>query len=329
MMRGLYSLAGSVKHPVLVFCVLLLVASVLPLQAQEQIVRVQADAGQNGTVAETGEQGIQQVLAKGVLQEALQLLPGGLSRVRTEALVSFLSARAQEYVLSYSQGRAKKSVNRVSTIWRVAVNREKLKDFLKSWGLYFTVGEPWPYTLELQTKDPQADRQAVGSLETLSGLSSTGPGGPRLVLKHSPGPGNGWKGRLEHEDRSWTREGSDLEEVWLGLWSSYFSLEKVQALVLERLVLRVHGFSSITGVQGIDRVLSTRFALVDQADLMRSDLLLPFVSGTWKIRTPDPSTLNEFLNRYLTPRGLDYNLTQAEKKDQSLNNQDSSRQTVW
>ena len=297
-----------------VFCILFLIGAGSSLWADEQIVQVVVQSDQNGTGQGTKATDMQMVLARGVLQEAVELLPGTLSAARKEALLSVLSTRADEYVLSYSRGKAETSPGFTSTSWRIAVNEKGLKEALKSWGIYFTTGGPWPYALDLRTPSPQKDRRAVDRLETLTGVQSQGAGGPRLVLDRMTGQAEAWKGKLEAGDRSWSRSGSDLEEVWLGLWADYFGLQEVQARVLENLILEVKGWSTVTGVQGFDRILSKKSALVERAVLKKSDLLVPSVRGTWSIHTPDRRALKRFLDDYLSSRGLGYTIRAAGKE---------------
>ncbi|MCF8103973.1 MAG: hypothetical protein K9K64_00675 [Desulfohalobiaceae bacterium] len=296
------------------FCSLVMTGSGSSLWAGEQIVQVVLQADQNGTVERSAQEDVQKILLRGVLQEAIELLPGTLSATRKEALSSVLSSRAGEYVLSYSRGKAETRPGLLTTSWRVDVNGKRLKNSLKSWGVYFTVDEQLPYTLDLQASSPQKARLAVDRLESLSGLRSQAAAGPRLDLEQIKGQTKAWRGRLEVGGRSWSRKGSDLEEVWLGLWANYFSLQEVQARVLEDLILVVNGWSSVTGVQGFDRVLAQKSALVDRAVLKNSDLLVASVQGTWTIQTPDRTALDRFLNGYLSPRGLSYRLRKVENE---------------
>ncbi len=303
--------------PVMVFfsAVLIMTAASSHLEAGEQIVHLAVSVDQTGD-ASGGDpaQGLREARARAVFQEAVELLPGSLSEARAEILAAVLSARAREYVLSYAQGKTEKRGALATTTWRIAVNEDTLKQSLKDWGVYFTLGRDWGYALELQAEGPGQYQETLHRLERLSGLERLEGVSPELRLIRSRGQTDAWRGLLEFKGQSWSAAGSSLEELWLDLWPNYFQVSEVQARVIKEMSLNVQGFSSVTGVKGCDRTLRGNAALVNDARLLRVDVLNGSMEALWKVRTPDSQRFGRFLDDYLAPRGLSYDFLHSKEE---------------
>ena len=294
---------------------LLAVAAPTPGEAGEQIVRLTAPLDQSGSAEDSAPApGLEEARARAVFQEAESLLPGVLSKARQEVLFDFLAARTEAYVLSYARGKTEVRGALLSTTWRIGVNEALLRQTLRDWGVSFTLKATWDYSLELRVDDSGRYAETVHRLETLSGLENRGAMSPRLRLRRGGGQEATWRGLLEYEEQSWSKAGSSLEEVWLGLWPHYFRLPEVQARVLEVFRLRVQGWSSVSGVRGFDRVLRKNSGCVHQANLLQTVLSADSVAALWDVHTPDRQRLEQFLNGYLPVRGLSFGL--GNKQDE-------------
>lgn len=295
--------------------VLIITAASSHLEAGEQIVHLAVSVDQTGdTSGGDPAQGLREARSRAVFQEAVELLPGSLSEARAKILAAVLSARAREYVLSYAQGKTEKRGALATTTWRIAVNEDLLKQSLQDWGVYFTLGRGWDYSLKLQAGDPVQYQQTLHRLERLSGLERLEGVSPELRLIRSKGQTDVWRGLLEFKENSWSAAGSSLEEVWLELWPNYFQVSEVQAQAIKEVSLNVQGFSSVTGVKGCDRTLRGNAALVNDARLLRVDAVSGSMEALWKVCTPDLQRLARFLDDYLAPRGLRYDFLHSKEE---------------
>ena len=285
------------RGPVLL-CALCLTAFLLvavPTWAGEQIVSIEVPT-------ELGSEGSQreQAMLSAVIRESEAVLPGSLDPTRKKLLAEFMQPRYEEYILSYSQLAGS---NPQEQVWQIQVNSKALTTLLKELGIYYTVTDSLSYRLQIVTEgDP--GRGPITELETLSGLVRDNVQFP--VLRVQPTSEDGWSGRLKSRNEAWTTHQKKVDDLWLTLWSNYFSHpENIQPFV-QSLEIRINGWSTISAISGFSKQLESWTRLVDRASLLQITGDSQGLHGRWRILTPQKDRLEERLDTYTGARGLDW-----------------------
>ena len=249
-----------------------------------QEVRLFVDAEEAGA-SEPRPSALRRALAQGVVQEADVLLRGELGEQRLAVLRQILEPRADEYVLGWEE------LEYLPTEWgavlhlEVRVNREALRGFLQSLGIYSTRGRVTGYHLDAQNLGAEW-MPMVRNLEQLSGLREDGSNA--LVLRLGILSDGGWQGVLDYEGLVWTATGRDLPEVWAGLWGNYFQLDRVRQGFEDTLTLVTQGWNSAGEIQAFDRQLRGLEVSMDRIDLLGLFSQAGRYEARWRIVTMDP-----------------------------------------
>lgn len=299
--RNKSAIAGALAFLAALFCLLL---APLALHADQEV-RVLVEVDEEGRLGDRSA-ALEQALRLGVLQEAEALLRGRLDEARQGLLREALSGLAVEYVLGYAEQEPEITGWGAVLHVDVRVNRQALRGFLQSIGLYYTLDRPVGYALEAGGL-AAADAALVADMETLSGLRRGGAGSP--VLRLSRDPGRGWQGVLGFEGQTWSAQAADLPRLWAALWGNYFALDRVRQGFEQRLLLTTRGWSSAVDAQGFDLVLRGWGLEAGEVRMVGVSLGPGRVQAGWEIVTMDDAGLQARLEAALRERGIDYVLT--------------------
>lgn len=286
----------------LAMAVLLLVNSPL-IAGQDVRIFVEAD---EVNLAEPRPSALREALAQGVFQEAEALLGVELSESRRSALRRILEPRAQEYVLGWEEREF------LPTEWgavlhvNVRVHRQALRGFLQSVGTYYTQHDTIGYLLEAPGLDA-GQTEMIRNLEILSGVRQDR--GDSLILRLNALADGTVQGVLDFEGVVWSAAGPDLADVWIGLWSRYFGMDRVRRAFEEDMILDTHGWTAAGDVQSFDQALRDWEISVDRIDLlgisMQPDGLL---QARWRIVTTDRAGMQSRVRQYFDNRDVAFSV---------------------
>lgn len=268
-----------------------------------QEVRIFVEADEAGD-SEPRPSALLRALAQGVSQEADVLLQGSLDDERRAALQRILEPRAEEYVLGWEE------IEYLPTDWgavlhlNVRVNREALRNFLRSLGVTSTQGRQVDYQL-----DPQgltsAQLEVVRSLERLSGVLDDGS--DTLILRLGVLEG-GWQGVLDYEGMVWTAAERDLPGLWASLWEHYFRLDRARGGFEGAVTLVTQGWRSTGDIQAFDLHLRALDVSMDAIDLLGVSMQADRYQANWRVVTLDRDTLTNRVRHYLQERSVTFDL---------------------
>jgi hypothetical protein len=252
-----------------------------------------------------------------VLQEAEAILPAPLDESRRVALGTFLRPRVDDLVTRYTETGASMQEEPPAYVvtLEVGVNGRALKELLKSAGTFYTAGKPWSYALTLSGANP-GEWQSLDVLQSVTGLrvvDAPASGGsldvPELALRKG---GDGvWQGRLAAGEEAYSGRHTELEALWLQLWSRYFGLAAVQDRVLGTVFLSVQGWSGLDDALLFDAALKELGESLDQEVLVHLSLQRSGTQGVWRIRTTDRQGLARALGGLLSGKGLSFELSET------------------
>ena len=289
-------------------CAAALTAMILvPLSAWagEQIVGVDVQAG-----FELGGSEREQAMLLALVRESETVLPGSLDPARKELLAKFMQTRHEKYILSYSQLARSDPGKRV---WQIQVNTQAQATLLKDLGIYYTLDTSLSYSLELVHQDDRGAKR-IAELEVLSGLNRGNVQYPSLRVQATSD--GGWNGRLQSANQAWTANAKDVDDLWLALWSNFFSYPESMQSLVQSLDIRINGWSTISAISGFCQQLQSWPQLVDRATLGQISGDSLGLHAHWQILTLQPEKLKERLDRYTRSRGLDWNTAGDEHEAQ-------------
>ncbi|MGM0424587.1 MAG: hypothetical protein ACQEQX_06685 [Thermodesulfobacteriota bacterium] len=250
--------------------------------------------------------------AQALLRKTEDFLPGSLAEDRKKALQDFLLPRAESFVLSYSEQGTQLKGDKLHMGLAVKINNWALKEFLQTWGTYYTADADWEYSLDLEGDLQEQDLMLLQDLQKISGLDRKDSGLPRLELSKSGEEETWWQGRLQTEGQEWTRTGENLPEVWSGVWGKYFSQEKVQSKVVRELVLQAWGWSGVNGIWEFDRNLASWDLVAQRPRIIQMELTKGQLQASWQVLTRQQEKLQTMLQQEMDPIGLGFKLRRAE-----------------
>ncbi|MFW5961009.1 MAG: hypothetical protein ACOCP7_01010 [Desulfohalobiaceae bacterium] len=251
--------------------------------------------------------------AQALLRKTEDFLPGSLAKDRKEALLDFLVPRAEDFVLSYSEQGTHMQGNMLGMSMAVKINTWALKEFLQTWGTYYTADVNWEYSLNLKGDWQEQDLMLLQTLQKISGLDRTNSVLPKLELKRTKNGEPWWQGRLQTQDQEWTRTADNLQEVWRKLWGRFFRQKEVQSLVIQEYVLQAWGWSGVNGIWEFDRNLSAWDLVAKRPRIIQLDLSRGQLQASWEVQTGQQEELLKILQQEMSPRGLEFALRRAEE----------------
>ncbi|MFW6177079.1 MAG: hypothetical protein ACOC43_01800 [Desulfohalobiaceae bacterium] len=233
--------------------------------------------------------------AQALLRKTEDFLPGSLAKDRKEALLDFLVPRAEDFVLSYSEQGTHMQGNMLGMSMAVKINTWALKEFLQTWGTYYTADVNWEYSLNLKGDWQEQDLMLLQTLQKISGLDRTNSVLPKLELKRTKNGEPWWQGRLQTQDQEWTRTADNLQEVWRKLWGRFFRQKEVQSLVIQEYVLQAWGWSGVNGIWEFDRNLSAWDLVAKRPRIIQLDLSRGQLQASWEVQTGQQEELLKIL----------------------------------
>lgn len=289
------------------FCFFFLCLLLAPFSLHAaQEVRVFVEADEEGRLQDRFA-ALEQALRLGVFQEAEVLLRGRLQgrmgEVRQGLLREVLSDKAPEYILGYTEREPEITDWGAVLHLDVFVNRQALRGFLQSIGLYYTLDRLVGYVLETEGLSIE-EAALVANMETLSGLHRGKADSPALRLSRTSG--DGWLGILNFEGLVWSAQSPDLSRLWASLWGNYFALDLVRQGFEKRMLLTTRGWSAIGDVQGFDQVLRGWDLEAQGVRMIGMSLGPRGGQAKWEIITMDDAGLEARLGPALRDRGVEY-----------------------
>lgn len=297
---------------ILVIGPLLILVQTCPVQAGFQDVTVTHEIDQNASAMDMVQVAKASALVQAVHREATDILPASLPEARSLALEDILKPRAEKFVFSYSEQGRRLAKETLQLTMSVGVNTQALKDYLKSWGMYYTAQELLSCSVSLQGVSGE-DRNLVDRYMLVTGIKDSfqTPECSLQVRQASSEP-KAWELRLSGPEKTLTRKGADLESVWHALWSQYFSQPGVQKRLGQTFLVRVIGWTTSSEVQNFHSRLVDWGRELDTAELQRVDIQPEGLSGTWLIRTMDRKAFESRIRRETRQSGLEVSLASAD-----------------
>lgn len=286
-----------------------------PACAETVRVRALADAGLPQVQAR--QQALERALSEAIFAEARHLLPVLVPQLRLDALRSHLAPHAFDYVHSYQEVLAQKSMQETpqppatpapqETVSAapleleldVQVNRTYLRQSLVRLGFFAGPQHMASYVLRLGHDVTEKDAKALESLDLLLGLTKeqASPAGaaPEVSLEHLPQ--GYYKAILRQGTTAFAVDAPALPGLWLDVWGKYFEEAQRQAGPGVRRL-------SIVGFADVDAVLEFLQAMVTwQEAVQEPKLAMLEVAG--------PTVKAQFICRVIDQQALDARLVEA------------------
>ncbi|CCO24814.1 hypothetical protein [Maridesulfovibrio hydrothermalis] len=261
---------------------------------------------------------VSEAFAQALLAEAVRMIPGTLSSERAEALKWILGKNYEEYISGYKDMDIKQEDAGVTVRIDVNVNRKALRTALKKMGMFSAGGagvqahvavsnEKFVLGKEAQEKQ----NEQIATLIALYGIQqkNDAKGNGTVVsfsVRHSSK--KRWNGELASDLGKWFASGTSLEKVWRNLWERYYGVQDAQALMNPKAVLVVTGWFNPEGVREFGRKLKSWDSAVQEVQLLDVEMKPTAVSASWSLEVSDEWVLKSYLNDYLPPRGLTFNI---------------------
>jgi hypothetical protein len=268
-------------------------------------------AGQEVTIIEPVTEGeellvlkrkaLERGFAEAAVLASTDMLPGELGEERQKLLLEYLAPRTREFVLSYTELDYQQTWTELMLKLEVRINRQILKKHLQETGIFYTSGEPWPYSLTMSGGAP-GDFLAVDDLQRLTGVVVRSGADPALSLHRTEA--EAWRGELISGERVVTEIHHDLKTLWFRIWRQYFNLPEVQSKVMRSAVLLTEGWANVRQAAAFDRELNGWDRLVEEAKLTELDLGEQSITGRWVLKVRNSELLMENLKERLAERGI-------------------------
>lgn len=264
------------------------------------------------------DEAVSQAFAQALFSEAMRMIPGSLSPERSEALKEAFGQRYEEYIAGYKDMDVKQSEDGVSVRIDVNVNRKSLRDALKKMGMFVSAGQMIPSNILVSNEkyslndEQQAEQnEKINSLIALYAIqNATVSGDVEKVVEFSVRHASKkrWNGEFKSTHGKWFASGTSMEKVWRNLWERYYGSQDTQALMNPKAVLVVNGWFNPEGVREFARKLKSWDSAVQEVQLLDVEMKPTAVSASWSLEVSDQWVLRSYLNDYLPPRGLTFNL---------------------
>jgi hypothetical protein len=256
---------------------------------------------------------MQEAFEVAVGREALTLLPGEIGAEREAALTDVLGARADDYVVGYSELDFAETPTSVRLLLDVRVEREALRRSLYNYGLFHTWRVRLPYALTLNGAAPE-ELATVSKLQLVSGVYISSTASPELVI----GKGEqGWAGRIiaegdiSYEDYA---EANTLPRLWERLWATWFGRIPPDRVRTDRFMLSVSGWFAPDEPRAFGRELEGWRDAVREAELAELGLDGPELTARWIVNVVDQESLRRRMEERAESRRLSYRLTPLDRE---------------
>lgn len=280
----------------------LLAFAVTPCEAR----RVEVVWQDSGPI-KSRSQALGEAFAVACLDDALDILRVTLPAPRRAALQQYLNAFSSQLIRAYhEEGIAPVAGGGMRLTVDVDINREQLKERLKSVGIYYTGATPIPCNMQL-TGDEQAVAK-IQQLQLVAGIETESNAPLRCVLKPS---GKNWYGTIDDAGYATSASAATIEDLWAKLWPPYLSkrLLPAESAPQQYATLRVWGWQTPDGAETFDRTLRDWDRAITKVVLMEFSLRPDGVVGVWKMRLIDRAELERRLAEYAGPRKLRFEIS--------------------
>ncbi len=267
------------------------------------------------------DQAVTQAFAQALFAESVRMIPGSLSSERGEALKWMLGKNYEDYITGYKDMDVKQEDAGVSVSIDVNVNRKFLRESLYKMGLFTAKTEgveteinisngKYPLNEKMQADQNEDVSRLISLYAVQNATGATGNGTAVFNVSHVSS--KRWSGDLKTAENKWFAAGSSLETVWTQLWEKYYAAHSADVLTNPKAVLVVKGWFNPEGVREFGRKLKSWDSAVQEVTLLDVEMQPTAVSASWSLEVSDQWILRSYLNDYLPPRGLSFNIKGLE-----------------
>ncbi len=240
--------------------------------------------------------------AQAVHSDAKAILPEDLDEARVVALKQYLLDHSKPFVQGYKVLSSQNTQEGIHLALDVVVNRESLRNALKSMGLFETALQLLDASVIGPMDLNETERLQLQGLMTLTGIQNGPDLQPSFTLERASK--SSFRGRLDWEGQQWTYTHEDMAVVWCTLWSHYFNRDEAVQVHSGVYTLTVNGWFSPDAVLEFDRVLKGWDFAVSDVHLLEIGMQPSSVGGTWEAKLIDGERFDSLLRSYLPQRGL-------------------------
>lgn len=255
------------------------------------------------------------ILAQGLLKEAVKILPYDLDDQGKMSLLDFFKQNPLKYVLSYNE-LEKKNGNENILELKVFIDVDGLKNVLINIGAYFK--DNLTCKLIIENFDEQ-DFIHLSNLLSLSGITKTDYSS-RLQLDLKKINNSLYTGTLTFNGQVWAGTSKTLYELWEKLWKNYFNLPEVRNKFFSKIKVFAGPWVTISGFRYFDEILHQKKEILDSVKLIKIEFNKG-IYGYWEISSINPSRTTSYLNNYFGKRGMKFRISLSspgEEKNQNF-----------
>lgn len=244
------------------------------------------------------------------------MMPDSVSPERGEALKDFFAGNYEDFITGYKDMDVKQGADGVSVSIDVNVNRKVLRESLRKMG-FMNGAATVPAEISVSNgKYPLSEGQQleqnsqINSLITLYGIhnsTETGTNGTVIFSALHSGKKR-WSADMTSTYGKWFASGNSLESVWRNLWEKFYGIQSADAMANPKATLVVTGWFNPEGVRDFGQKLKSWDSAVQDVQLLDVEMKPTAVSASWSLEVSDQWVLKSYLNDYLPPRGLTFNL---------------------
>lgn len=266
------------------------------------------------------DQAVTQAFAQALYSESVRMIPGTLSPERGEALKWIFGKNYENYITGYKDMDVRQEEAGVSVSIDVNINRKFLRESLKKMGMFSAQSGKVESQINIsngkyelsawQQNNQDEDVQNLMNLYNIEKVTTAGNGTVIFNVNHVSK--KRWSGDLKIAADKWYAAGADLESVWRQLWEKYYGAKSADILSNPKALLVVRGWFNPDGVREFGRKLKSWDSAVQEVVLQDVEMKPTSVSASWSLEVSDQWVLRSYLNDYLPPRGLSFNLEGLE-----------------
>ncbi|WP_432736794.1 hypothetical protein [Maridesulfovibrio sp. FT414] len=305
------------KIGVVVFA-LFVICSALPANAAKVQIFDPVDPAKEIAPRALRDEAVTQAFAQALFADSVRMMSGELSPERSEALKWMFGKHYEDYILGYKDMNVKQDETGVSVSIDVNVNRKFLRDKLNRMGLLAAgsgvveaeiIVANGKFALnEEQQASQEADIATLMSLYGVHNATAGTTGDDAASFAVTRVAKNRWSGELKSGEHKWFGSAADLEGVWSQLWEKYYAQHNAGLQASPKAVLVVSGWFNPDGVLEFERKLKSWDSAVQDVLLLDVEMKPTAVSASWALDVSDQWVLRSYLNDYLPPRGLSFDL---------------------
>lgn len=266
------------------------------------------------------DQAVKQAFAQALFSESVRMIPGTLPSERGEALKWVFEKTYENYITGYKDMNVRQEQAGVSVSIDVNINRKFLRESLRKMGMFSAESGMVESQINIsngkyelsswQQNNQDGEVQNLMTLYNVEKVVAAGNGTVVFNVNHVSK--KRWSGDLKIGADKWYASGSDLESVWHQLWEKYYGAKSVDVLSNPKALLVVRGWFNPDGVREFGSKLKSWDSAVQEVVLQDVEMRPTAVSASWSLEVSDQWVLRSYLNDYLPPRGLSFELEGLE-----------------